>query len=82
MRIRRKYDSDHKEFSDKNKFEFTLPSMVSREFKADCDIDSILRKYSAQGVNPFDFMERAEYLDFDKEHDYQDIRNHMIKIQS
>ena len=51
------------------------PSCTKQNFKDQCDINFILKKYTRAGVNPFVITESARFGDFSDVPDYQDALN-------
>lgn len=55
---------DFRARSDDSKIFFDELSVTKQEFKASCDINNILKKYTKNGVNPFVITQDAKYGDF------------------
>jgi len=55
---------------------------VKQSFKAECDINNIMRKYQAQGVLPSLILQDPKYGDFSNVPDYQEALNLVLKAQA
>lgn len=80
MKFATRYDGKHDERSDNAKTIFTLPSRTQENFKDECDINLILKKYQATGVLPSNSKAAlAHYGDFSKVPSYQDALNRVME---
>ena len=61
--------------------EFTQPSLVQQQFKDECDVNKIIRKYN-RGM-PITHINRAmgRYMDLSSAPDYVDALNQVIQAQ-
>lgn len=57
---------------------FSVKSRTKQNFKDQCDINNIIKKYRKNGVNPFVVTESARYGDYSEVPSYQDSLNFII----
>jgi len=79
-RVKNPITFDRDKNSDRSKFIFTKPSRTQQQFRAECDINTILERFNVTGQLPVGSVQ-PQYGDFSGITDYQSALNAVMSAQ-